>query len=106
MQRNARQEERRGEALSGEGRCGEEWAAQCAAERASAGRQEARGGELRRGAAWCAGEEGHGAGLGQPAPVSAGQLPRCLLLRQWKEAVKESPVRVEYQCQMQCKDLS
>ena len=45
-----------------EGRCGEEWAAQCAAERASAGWQGVRGGEGRRGAAGCAGGEGHGAG--------------------------------------------
>ena len=41
--------------------------------------------------------------LGQPAPVSAGQLPRCLLLRQGKEAVKGSPGSVEYQCQAQSK---
>ena len=41
--------------------------------------------------------------LGGPAPVSAGQRPRCLLLRQGKEAVKGSPGSVEYQCQAQSK---
>ena len=62
------------------------------------GRGEARGGEGRRGA-----PAERGMALGGPAPVSAGQRPRCLLLRQGKEAVKGSPGSVEYQCQAQSK---